>query len=404
MKKVETWRFGLIFLVYRGLIIGPVIGLVMGVALWCVPETVLAADIPADSVVDVLETAELARAIEDMAAYLSEMSGQNVVLDFWERVRAGEFSWDVDEMLRLPLLVLAGEVAGSARILGQMLVLSVFSLLLTQLSPVGGGAVASLGRSVVWLVLLGCVLPVFDLAEATARGALDVMSAFVYALLPVLLTLLASLGVAGAVGMFHPVVLAVLSISLHTAESFVLPLLEVCGALTIGGFLAPGCRMSGLAKLCRDVAMGVFGVMLTLFSAVLGLVGLSGAVAGSLGIKAIKSASGAFIPVIGRTLADALDTVIGTSLLIKNSIGVLGLMLLLLVCALPAIKILVLALLFRVAGGLSEPLGDERLAAAYNALAGVVMLFFAVTAAAGIFFFFVVSITIAMGNVGVAIR
>ena len=263
---------------------------------------------------------------------------------------------------------------------------------------------AKLAQSVVWLALLGIVLQAFRLAGDSCSEAIQVMSGFVYALLPVLLTLLASLGAVSSVGVFNPVMLAAVSMALHVCRSFVLPLLHISGALTVGGNLSPNLSMAGLARLSRDVAMGVFGIMLTLFSAVLGLLGLTGSVVDGLGMKAVKSASGIFIPIVGRTIADVMDTVISTSLLLKNTIGVLGLMILLLICILPAVKILVLSLMFRLAAALAETLGDVRLAAAYNALGGVVTMFFAVTAAAGIFFFFVVSITIAMGNLTVAVR
>jgi stage III sporulation protein AE len=183
-----------------------------------------------------------------------------------------------------------------------------------------------------------------------------------------------------------------------------MPLLYISGALVVGSQISPNLKLSGLAKLAKDVAMGVFGIMLTVFTAFLGLLGLSGAVIDGLGLKAIKSAAGTFIPVVGRTLADVLDTVIATSLLLKNVIGVFGIMVLLLVCILPGVKILLLALAFRLAGAFAEPLGDKRLAEALTSLGGVVMLFFGVVAISGVFFFFIISITIGMGNLTFALR
>ena len=230
------------------------------------------------------------------------------------------------------------------------------------------------------------------------------MSSFLYALLPVLLTLLVSLGAPTAVGLYHPLLLGAVGSALHLLRIFVLPLLYISGALTVGGQISPQIKLNGLAKLCRDVAMGIFGIMLTVFGALLGLLGLGGSVIDGLGLKAVKSAAGAFIPLVGRTLADTLDTVISTALVLKSLIGVLGLVVLLLICIVPAVKILLLSLLLRLTAALVEPLGDSTLAAAMNSMGQVVLLFFAVTAISGLFFFFIVSITIGMGNLVVALR
>lgn len=372
------------------------IGLIVLAALLVLPEYALAADAAVYP-----DTTDLETAIGEVADYLGDLAGADMLQRLWDQAKAGELSWDAGLLWQVIRAVCLRELTAGVAIFAQLLVLSVFSLLLAHL---GGQEVAALGRSVVWLALLGIVLQVFRLAGDACSEALDVMSGFVYALLPVLLTLLASLGAVSSVGVFNPVMLAAVSMALHICRGFVLPLLQISGALTVGSNISPYLKMSGLAKLCRDLAMGVFGITLTLFSAVLGLLGLTGSVVDGLGMKAVKSASGIFIPVVGRTVAEVLDTVISTSLVLKNTIGMLGLLMLLLVCVLPAVKILALALMFRLAGALAEPLGDTRLAAAYNALGGVVMLFFAVTAAAGIFFFFIVSITIAMGNLTVALR
>ena len=368
------------------------------VLLFCLLPGVAAAQISPDYPQP--DYADLEAAVNEVADYLGGLTEAGALRELWESARNGEPVWDISLLWQVIRAVCFQELTAGFSIFSQLMVLSVFSLLVVHL---GGREVANLAQSIVWLALLGIVLQAFRLAGDSCSEALSVMSGFVYALLPVLLTLLASLGAVSSVGVFNPVMLAAVSMALHVCRSFVLPLLHISGALTVGGNLSPNLSMSGLARLCRDVAMGVFGIMLTLFGAVLGLLGLTGSVVDGLGMKAVKSASGIFIPIVGRTIADVMDTVISTSLLLKNTIGVLGLMILLLICILPAVKILALSLMFRLAAALAEPLGDARLAAAYNALGGVVTMFFAVTAAAGIFFFFVVSITIAMGNLTVAI-
>lgn len=362
------------------------------------PQAAWAAEIDPDLAPDY---SELEQAIDEVGEYLGDYLPRETLREIWRQVKSGEVTVDIALFGRLAGAVLGQELGGVLRLFAQLLVLAVFGMLLAGFSE---GGVAKLASAVVSLAAAGLAIRAFVTAGAAAGEAVEVMSGFVYALLPVLLTLLVSLGGGSTVALFNPALLMTISVALHVLRGFVLPLLYVSGALAAGSRLPGGLKLNGLAKLARDLAMGVFTVMLTVFTGLLGLLGLSSAALSGLGYRALKSAGSAFIPVVGRTLADALDSVIGTALLLKNIIGVAGIVILLLICVLPGLKILLLYASFRLAGALAEPLGDSNLAGLLNDMAGVVVLFFAVTAVAGLFFFFLISITIGMGNLMLALR
>ncbi len=364
---------------------------------WWLPGAVLAVDTSAVTP----DMTELEHSIDEVGRYLGEYLPGGGLDELWRQARQGEIELSPQLFAETAAQAFTREVNGALSLFGQLLTLSVFTMLLARFEQKGVGKLAA---SVVYLAFMGLAVQVFRLCGDTAGETIHVMSDFVYALLPVLLTLLVSLGGASSVALFNPTLLFAVSVSLHILRFFVLPLLYISGALTLFGRLPAGVKLSGLAKLARDLAMGVFTVMLSVFTAFLSVLGLSGAALDGLGFRAVKSASGIFIPVVGRTIADVMDTVVGTALLLKNVVGVAGIVVLALLCVLPAVKILLLYLCFRVAGALCEPLGDEALAGLLNALAGVVVLFFAVVAAAAIFFFFLICIIIGMGNIMLALR
>ncbi len=366
-------------------------------ALWLLPEPLWAAD-----AADVLpDMSELERSIDAVGRYLGDYLPGDSLSELWRQARQGELALSPQLFAAAAAGAFTREIAGTLNIFGQLLTLAVFTMLLARFEEKGVGKLAA---SVVYLAFMGLAVQVFRLCGDTAGEAIGLMSDFVYALLPVLLTLLVSLGGASSVALFNPALLFAVSVSLHLLRYFVLPLLYISGALTLFGRLPAGVKLSGLAKLARDLGMGVLAVLLSLFTAGLGVLGLSSAALDGLGFRAVKSASGVFIPVVGRTIADVLDTVVGTALLLKNVIGVAGIAVLALLLLLPAVKILLLYLAFRLAGAVCEPLGDAALAELLGALAQVVVLFFAVVAAGAIFFFFLISIIIGMGNIMLALR
>lgn len=343
----------------------------------------------------------LKMALAQVGDYLGEYLPYGQLDSLWQQVKDGEVAPDWQLLLTLAGEVFAREWTSALLLFSQLLAVAVMAVMLSRFNE---GSVGKLAGLVVGVAAALPAVRAMQLAGREAEEAVLLMSDFLYALLPVLLMLLASMGGASAVALFNPALLAAVAVCLHMLRWFVLPMLYISGALGIGNRLSFGIKIGGLAKLTRDIAAGVFGIMLGVFTGLLGVVGLSSSVVAGLGYRTLKNAGGMFIPVVGRSLADALDSVVGTTLLLKNMIGLAGIVVLLAVCIVPGIKLLLMYLAFRFAGALAEPLGDGNLSGMLNDMSQVVVMFFAVVAAAGLFFFFLISITICMGNVMLAIR
>lgn len=103
-------------------------------------------------------------------------------------------------------------------------------------------------------------------------------------------------------------------------------------------------------------------------------------------------------------LADALDSVLGTVLVLKGAIGVIGVLALLLICALPAVQILAQALLFRIAGAVIQPLGDDSLSEALSGMGNSLILLFAALAVSCLFAFFALALVVGMGSMTMMMR
>lgn len=298
-----------------------------------------------------------------------------------------------------------GQLRANVGLLGQVLALSVLSLLLSLLADsLAGAESARLASWVVSLLLLALAVSVFSQCLTMARSGVDTVSDVLFVLLPLLMPLLAALGGISTVALISPALLFCLNILMQVLKNVVFPLIWCCALLRLCSQLAPGFKVKGLASLCQDAALGLLGVTSTLFVAFLSLSGLSAAGRDGLAVKAAKTASSAFIPVVGRTLADSLDSVLGTVLLLKGAVGLTGSLALLLVCGLPALSILVRALLFRLAGALVEPLGQNDLAQALSGMGRSLTLLFAALAVAGLFAYFALALTVALGAVTMMMR
>ena len=284
----------------------------------------------------------------------------------WRQWRTGEVALDGETLSLLRsagLKLLGGQVAVGARLLARLLLLSLLLILLRLLSREFGGTVARLGSAVIYLLLLSVALLALQPALHDAQQAVNTMADVMNATLPLLLTLTAAVGAVGTVGMMSPLLLAGSSLLLTLLRTIVFPLLYLAAVLLLVSQVNPRFQLQALASLFKDAALGGLTILATVFLTVLGFCGVARAGADGVAFKAAKAAGGAFIPVVGRSLADALDSILGTALVLKNTIGVLGVLAVLAVCAAPALQLLLQSVVFRLAGALAQPLGGDELAA-----------------------------------------
>src|SRR5690606_15376073 len=139
----------------------------------------------------------------------------------------------------------------------------------------------------------------------------------------------------------------------------ILPLLFFSTLLSLVSVFSARYKATKLADLLRKGSIGLLSAFMAVYLAVVSIQGTAAAVTDGLAIRTAKFFAGNFIPVVGRMFTEAADTVMSASLLLKNTIGVAGAGILLLIVAFPALKILVLVIVYRVAGAILQPLGDE---------------------------------------------
>jgi stage III sporulation protein AE len=120
--------------------------------------------------------------------------------------------------------------------------------------------------------------------------------------------------------------------------------------------------------------------------------------------KTAKFAISTFVPVAGKYLADAADTVIGCTLLIKNAAGIAVMIGIIAICIVPLLKIAALVLIYKAAGALVEPISDKRMSSCINDVAGSIVYVLGIAASVTFIFLITVTAIISAGTMSAAIR
>ncbi|MDR6882731.1 stage III sporulation protein AE [Paenibacillus sp. GCM10023248] len=297
------------------------------------------------------------------------------------------------------------EIIINGKLLASIVILTIFSMILETLqSSFERNTVSKLGYSITYMVLIIIAINSFSIAIGYAKTAISSMIQFMIAIMPLLLTLLASMGNVTSVAILHPLIVFMIH-SVGTAiYVFVFPLLFFSAVLHIVSSLSDKYKVTQLANLLRTISLSALGVFVTVFLGVISIQGTTGAVRDGVAIRTAKYITGNFVPVVGRLFSDATETVIGASLLVKNAIGLVGVVILIMLCAFPAVKILTLAFIYNLSAAIMQPLGDSPIIACLQTIGKSLIYVFAALAAVSLMFFLALTIMITISNVSVMMR
>jgi stage III sporulation protein AE len=297
------------------------------------------------------------------------------------------------------------EFVANGKLLGSLILLTVFSMFLQSLqNSFEKSTVSKVAYSIVYMVLVILALNSFHIAMDYTNETIGTMISFVLALIPLLLALMAASGGIVSASFFHPVILFLMNTSGLLIQYVILPLLFLGALLSIVSTISENYKVTQLAGLLRNWSIGLMGLFLTVFLGVISVQGASTAVADGITIKTAKFITGNFIPVIGRMFTDATDTVISASTLLKNSVGIAGVAILLIIVAFPAIKILMISFIYKFAAALLQPLGGGPIIKCLDIISKSVIYVFAALAIVSLMFFLSITVIIAAGNVTMMMR
>ncbi|ALX48050.1 stage III sporulation protein AE [Lentibacillus amyloliquefaciens] len=297
------------------------------------------------------------------------------------------------------------ELILNGKLLGTLLMLTLFSSILqTMHTAFEKSTVSKIAYYVVYIVLIYLVLNSFYLAVSYANDAIDTMSSFMIALLPLVLGIMATLGNVITVAFFHPIIIFLINVSGVLVSKFILPLLFLSALLLIVSSLNENYKVTNLANLFKQIGMGALGVFLTVFLGVMSVQGASSAVQDGVAMKTTKFITGNFIPVVGRTFTDATDTILSASLLLKNAVGIVGVVIILLAAIFPALKIFAIALIYKLAAAVLQPIGDGPVITTLDTISKYIVLILACLLAVTLMFFLSIVILVAASNITILLR
>ncbi|GAB6138819.1 stage III sporulation protein AE [Halanaerobaculum tunisiense] len=352
-----------------------------------------------------LDLSELEKEVDKLnkeaGDYLPPLELRDIISLFSQEGFQNKFSQVLQGLLRY----LFDELLVNSKLLGKIIVLAMIVAVLKNFQANFAQArISQLTNGIIYLVLAIIALNSFKVAVTIGRETISDMVGVMHAIVPVLLSLLISIGNLTSASLFHPVTFLIINTLSSVVRNVVFPFLFFSTVLDIVDNISESFKISGLVSLLRQFAMGGLGVVTTIFLATIVTQGTVATVSDGVTIRTAKYLTGNFIPVVGSFLANALDVVVGGSLLIKNALGIFSVLIILVFCSFSVIKIIALALIYRFAAATIQPVSDQQIVNCLNILAKNLFFIFGAVAVVGVMFFVVIIIVVGTANFSVMMR
>lgn len=214
---------------------------------------------------------------------------------------------------------------------------------------------------VFFTVISGLALNCFSTALSYGTEVIGHMTSFMDKLTPVLMLTLFACCKSVSAAAFEPVLSASVYVVSIIIEHCLVPLMTFSAVLAVAGNIGDKTKISGFIKIIKSVTKWLMAFVITLFTGINAVYGFTSSALDEVGAKTIKFAVGSLVPVVGGFLSDTLDTVVSSARLLKNAVGISGIIIIAGICVVPVIKIGVMQLLLKLCAAVTEPVTDPRI-------------------------------------------
>lgn len=275
------------------------------------------------------------------------------------------------------------------------IICSLFKNIQSSFSSDGVSQVAFYACYAILIILLS---KTFIISISLAKDVIIQITNFMDKVLPVLVLMLAASGGLTQAATMDPIILGATILIPKIYINVIIPLILITFVLQFTNNISTGSKLSNLCGMVKKSTVWLQGIILTIFVALLTIRGITSSTIDAVTLKTAKFTIDNFIPIVGKSFSDAISSVAGYSLIIKNAIGSIGLIVIILIMLYPIIKIVLSSFIFKLSASLLEPITDKRITSSIAAAGESLVLIMSCVLSVSIMFFILIAIMISAGK------
>lgn len=322
---------------------------------------------------------------------------------FYDKVMAvlnGELSTDSSSFFQYIFNLFFDNLLKFVPLLALIVVVSILCSFVGQLSPTG--KTSSINK-VVYFACFGIIIVLLsttlkDVITNSSNTILSIQKQM-EVIFPILLVMLTSVGGVSTSATMQPMVGILSSGVIYLFNAFVLPIFVFSVIFTIVGNLSNEVKLDKFNKFFSSLFKWIIGGIFTIFLAIIAIKGLTASSIDGISIKTAKFALKTYIPILGGYLSDGFNLILASSMLIKNAVGGVGLLLFLLTIIAPIVNLVVLSLGLKLVAAIVEPISDNKIPNFIYSVANLLTMLIVCLIAVAFMYLIVVGLFMLSGNI-----
>lgn len=358
-----------------------------------------------DEVSDIKESKE----IEELYDYISNMKSEYEILNdmnikqyIESSMKNGKGDISIKKVGKALVGFIFKELATSIKLMSVIVIIAIICTLITNLEMAFSNEnLSNIAYFACYSLLILIMARSFYSGVDLARVSIERMSNFMLILVPVLIMILFSVGGVAEAAVIDPVIIVSINVASKIFAKVLIPLISMAFVLQFVNNITEEYKIDKLTKLLNQIALWGQGILMTIFIGIMTIRGITSKTLDKVVAKTAKYAVDNFVPVVGKCLSDAVSTVAGYSVLLKDAISGLGLVVLIIMVSFPTIKLLINAFVYKLIAALVEPIGDKRLVNCISSAGDSLILISSCVICVSIMFFIMISIIAAAGKLAI---
>lgn len=255
-----------------------------------------------------------------------------------------------------------------------------------------------------YILIITIAMSNFSSLILSIKNTITNLVGFMNSLVPLLVTLMIYTGSIATSSLLEPIILFIITFISNIIIDLILPVVSIITALTIVSKLSDKVQIGKLSKFMKSSIIWFLGIMLTIFVGVISLEGTLASSVDGITAKTAKAAVSSMIPVVGKILGDSVDSVLGCGLVLKNALGVVGVIIVIGICVMPIIKLSILTIMYNISAAIIEPLADEKIVKLLSEFGDIFKLLLGIMCSVSVLLIVGITIVIKISNSGMMYR
>ena len=303
------------------------------------------------------------------------------------------------------LKLLGAEVNTSLRTLISILVIIVIHGILKSITDsLENKNISQIIYFVQYILIVTLIMSNFTEIINLVKSTANDLVGFINMLMPLLLTLMIYTGSITTSSILEPVILFAINLIGNLIKDILIPVVFIIVIFSIISKISDRIQIEKLSKFLRSSVVWGLGVILTIFVGVVSLEGTLSSSVDGITAKTAKTAVSTVIPVVGKILGDVVDSVLGCGIILKNAIGIVGVIVVISICIMPIIKIAILCIMYSLASAIIQPIADDKIVKILDEMGGVFKLLLGILCSLSVLLIVGITLVVKISNSGMMYR